>query len=116
MTNKYNTIQHNNYTNLPQLKKNDKVRLHEEQTWKIKGEIVKRLDEPPRSYLIRTENGNILHRNRKHILFRKEGNSDSFFKNETDDNEYLFNIYDKTNKTTNYTEIIYVMKLKKQQM
>ena len=71
MTNKYNTIQHNNYTNLPQLKKNDKVRLHEEQTWKIKGEIVKRLDEPPRSYLIRTENGNILHRNRNTYYLEK---------------------------------------------
>ena len=36
-----------NYTNLPQLKKNDKVRLHDGQTWKIKGEIVEHLNEPP---------------------------------------------------------------------
>ena len=27
----------------------------------------------------------------------------SYFKNKTDDNEYLFNIYDKTNKTTTQT-------------
>ena len=42
------------------------------------------LNESPPSYLIRTENGNILRRNRKHILLRKGGNSDSYFKNETD--------------------------------
>ena len=93
-----------NYTNLPQLKKNDKVRLHDGQTWKIKGEeIVEHLNEPPRSYLMRTENGDILRRNRKCIILRKGGNSDSCFKNETDEDEYLFNIYVKTNKTTNQT-------------
>ena len=59
------------YTNLPQLKKNGKVRLHDGQTWKIKGEIVKHLNKPPRSYLIRTENVNILRPNRKHMLLRK---------------------------------------------
>ena len=42
----------------------------------------------------------------------KGGNSDSFFKNETDDDEFLFNIYDKTNKH----QIIYVMNLEKQQI
>ena len=92
-----------NYTNLPQLKKNDKVRLHDGQTWKIKGEIIEHLNEPPRSYLIRPENGNILRRNRKCIVFRKGGNSHSYFKTETDEDEYLFDIYDKTNKTTNQT-------------
>ena len=46
-----------NYTNLPKLKKNDKVKLHNGQTWQIKGEIVEHLNEPPRSHLIRTENG-----------------------------------------------------------
>ena len=92
-----------NYTNLPHLKKNDKVRLHDGFTWKIKGEIVEHLNKPTRLYLIRTENGNILRRNRKHILLSNGGNSDSYFKNETDDDEYLFNIYDKTNKTTNET-------------
>ena len=92
-----------NYTNSPQLKKNDEVRLHDGQTWKMKGEIVEHLNELPPSYLIRTENGNILRRNRKHILLRKGGNSDSYFKNETDNDEYLFSIYDKTNKTTNQT-------------
>ena len=40
---------------------------------------------------------------RKHILLRKGKNNDSYFKNETDDDEYLFNICDKTNKTTNQT-------------
>ena len=90
-----------NQTNLPQLKKNGKVRLHDGQTWKIKVKTVEHLNETPQSYLIRTENGNTLCWNRKHILLRKGGNSDSYFKNETDDDEYLFNIYDKTNKTTN---------------
>ena len=42
-----------NHTNLPQLKKNNKVRLHDGQTLKIKGEIVEHLNEPPQSYLIR---------------------------------------------------------------
>ena len=68
----------------------------------MKGEIIEHLNEPPQSYLTRTENGNILCRNRKHLLLRKGRNSDSYFKNEADD-EYLFNIYDKTNKTINQT-------------
>ena len=89
------------YTNVPHLKKNDKVRFHDGHTWKIKGEIVEHLNKPPRSYLMRTENGNILCRNRKHILLCKGGNSDSYFKNQTDDDDYLFNIYDKTNRTFN---------------
>ena len=38
-----------NCPNLPQLKKNDKVRLHDGQSWKIKGEIVEHLNEPPQS-------------------------------------------------------------------
>ena len=92
-----------NCTNLPQLKKYDKVRLHDGQTCKIKGEIVEHLNEPSQSYLIRTENWNILHHNRKHILLKKRGNSDSYFKIETDDDEYLFNIYGRTSKTTNQT-------------
>ena len=91
-----------------------KVRLHDGQTWKIKGEFVEYLNEPPRSHLIRTENGNILRRNRKHILLWKGRNSNSYFKNETDDNEDLFNFIDKRNNTTN--QIIYIMKLKKQQI
>ena len=62
-----------------QLKKNDKVRLRDGQTWKIKGEIVECLNKSQQSYLIRTENGNIFCHNRKHILRRKGGNSDSFF-------------------------------------
>ena len=36
-------------------------------------------------------------------MLRKGGNSDRYFKNETDDDEYLLNIYDKTDKTTNQT-------------
>ena len=35
------------------------------------------------------------------MLLRKGINSDSYFKNETDDDEYLFNIYYKTNNNTN---------------
>ena len=92
-----------NYTNLSQLKKNDKVRLHDGQTWNIESEIVEHVNEPPQSYLIRTENGNVLCHNRKHILLIKGGNISSYFKNETDDDEYLFNINDKTNKATNQT-------------
>ena len=36
-------------------------------------------------------------------MLRKGGNSDRYFKNETEDDEYLLNIYDKTDKTTNQT-------------
>ena len=90
------------------------VRLHDRQTWKVKGEFVEYLNEPPRSHLIRTENGNILRRNRKHILIIKGRNSNSYFKNETDKNEDLFIFIDKRNNTTN--QIIYIMRLKKQQI
>ena len=36
-------------------------------------------------------------------MLRKGGNSDRYFKNETENDEYLLNIYDKTDKTTNQT-------------
>ena len=92
---------------LPQLRENDKVRLHDRKTWRIKGKTVEHLNKLPQSYLIRTENGNILCRNRKHILLRKRGNSDSYFKSETDDEVYLFNISDKTNLFIFYSFFIY---------
>ena len=60
-----------NYNNSPQLKKNDKVRLHDGQNWKTKGEIIEHLNEPPQSYLIRTENGNILSHNRNMYYLQK---------------------------------------------
>ena len=92
-----------NFTNLPQLKKNDKIRLHDGQIWKTKREIVEQLFEPPRSYLTRTENGSAICCNREHVLFRKSGNSDSGFWKETVDDEFLFNTYNKTNNTTDQT-------------
>ena len=79
--------------------KNDKVRLDDGQTWKIKREIVERLNEPWQWHLIRTEKG----KKRKHTFLRRGGNSDSCFKNETDYNEYLPDIYNKPNNTTNQT-------------
>ena len=53
--------------NLSQLHKNDRVRLHDGRSWSLKGKIVDVLDKP-RSYVVLTENGSRLRRNRKHIL------------------------------------------------
>ena len=96
---KSNTDEYN-YTNLPQLKKNDKVKLHDVQTWKIKGEIVEYLNEPPRSYLMRTEKGisYVVIENRYYL---EKGEIGIFILKMND--QYLFNVFDKTNNTTNQT-------------
>ena len=53
---------------LPELQHNDPVRIHNDSSWRVKGKIVKKLTSPPRSYLVLTEWGNILRRNRKDLL------------------------------------------------
>ena len=55
---------------LPELSLNDKVRLHDGKSWSIKGKVVD-VSTKPRSYIILTENGSKLRRNRKQILRTK---------------------------------------------
>lgn len=56
---------------LSELKKDDTVRILSQEKWNLKGKIVKKLKEP-RSYLIKTEQGKYVRRNRRHILKTKE--------------------------------------------
>ena len=58
---------------LCKLEINDKVRLHDGKKWSIKGTIVKQL-KYPRSYLVLTQNGTKVRRNRRHILLTKKAN------------------------------------------
>ena len=51
---------------LPELRPGDKVRLRDGKTWSRKGRVVRKADQP-RSYLVKS-NGNILRRNRRHLL------------------------------------------------
>ena len=53
---------------LPELQPSDPVRIHTNSSWRVKGKIVKKLTSPPRSYLVLTERGTILRRNRKDLL------------------------------------------------
>lgn len=55
------------FKELPSLNKNDNVRIRSQGNWNLKGKIVKKLKEP-RSYLIKTEQGKYLRRNRRHLL------------------------------------------------
>ena len=53
---------------LPELQPNDPVRLRNNFLWRVKGKIVKKLTSPSRSYLVLTERGTVLRRNRKDLL------------------------------------------------
>ena len=53
---------------LPELQLNDPVRIHNNSSWRVKGKIVKELTALTRSYLVLTERGTILRRNRKDLL------------------------------------------------
>ena len=53
---------------LPELQRNDPVRIPNKSSWRVKGKIVRKLTSPPRSYLVLTERGTILRRNRKDLL------------------------------------------------
>ena len=55
---------------LPELRPGDKVRLRDGKTWSRKGHVVRKADQP-RSYLVKS-NGNILRRNRRHLLKTSE--------------------------------------------
>ena len=51
---------------LSKLQMKDKVRLHDGKAWNIKGIIID-TSQHPRSYIIKTDKGTIVRRNRKHI-------------------------------------------------
>ena len=59
---------------LAPLKINDSVRLHGRETWTIMGEVIKKLDDTPKSYLTEANKG-ILRRNWQHILLDWRRNS-----------------------------------------
>ena len=72
---------------LPELQTGDKVRIHTGKSWSRKGHVVKKATEP-RSYHVQT-NGNILRRNRRHLLktnesFTSDSESDSSLIHEHD--------------------------------
>ena len=56
---------------LPNLKTKDTVRLHDQYGWKIRARVEKLV--APNSYLIQTEHGKFLRRNRKDLLKTSEG-------------------------------------------
>ena len=63
-TNKYNNKKKGE---LPMLKPNDKVRIKLQEKCKRKGIILKKIQQS-RSYLVKTEQGLIIKRNRQHLL------------------------------------------------
>ena len=73
-------VKSTNRMDLPALKLNDDVQIHDGKSWSIKGKVSK-ISEHPRSYLFKTNNGTILRRNRRHILLDQTSDYD------VDDNE-----------------------------
>ena len=61
-------LQNKKLKDLSVLRLNDKVRLHDGKSWSIKGKIID-VSNKPRSYIVLTEDGSKLHRNKKHILY-----------------------------------------------
>ena len=60
-----------NAQNLPALHPGDDVRLRDGRNWSRKGKVVVS-DQNPRSYHVRTEAGNVLRRNRRHLIKIKQ--------------------------------------------
>lgn len=60
--------------NLPELHPGDKVLLRGDGKWSKKGEVMKR-NQHPRSYHVKTDSGNVLRRNRRHLLKIKQPQS-----------------------------------------
>ena len=96
----------NNYTDqsnkksLPPLKENDIVRLYDGTNWTIKGKIIKQLKDQPRSYLVKTQNGKIIKRNRKDVLLSKKENESNNLE-KTENNEYPLFTFSQTNTRKN---------------
>ena len=77
--------------NLPELNVDQKVRLHDGKSWSKRGDISGKATQP-RSYFVRTENGNTLRRNRKHLLPIRE-NKDVYHDYSDDDNYSIEDLY-----------------------
>ena len=56
---------------LPKLQPYDKVRIKYQNNWKRKGTVLRKLDQP-RSYVVKTDEGQIIKRNRRHLLKTRE--------------------------------------------
>ena len=65
---------------LPELQPNDLVRTRNNFPWRLKGKIVKKLTSAPRLYLVLTERGTILRRNRKDLLLIVPGQNCPYLK------------------------------------
>ena len=93
-----NCVESNSKKVLPPLKENDIVHLYDGTNWTIKGKIIEQLKDQPRSYLVKTQNGNIIKRNRKDILLSKKENENDNGK-EIESNEYPLFTFSQTNTT-----------------
>ena len=72
---------------MPLLEVNDNVRLHDGNSWSVKGKIIEVIN--PRSYIVLTHNGSKLRRNRVDILLSKRIIHDSY---DSDDDSLLITI------------------------
>ena len=80
-------------SNLSQLQVNDEVRLFDGKKWSIKGTVIENSNHP-RSYVMHTQKGTKLRRNRKHILLtRRASNIDPCVSyKKRDDSECSFSL------------------------
>ena len=62
-------IQNTKLKDLSVLRLNDEVRLHDGKSWSIKGKIID-VSNTPCSYIVLTEDGSKLRRNRKHYIIQ----------------------------------------------
>ena len=95
-----NYTDQNNKKSLPPLKENDIVCLYNGTNWTIKGKIIKQFKDQPRSYLVKTQNGKIIKRNRKDILLSKKENESNNLE-KTEINEYPLFTFSQTNTRNN---------------
>ena len=56
---------------LPEISNGSNVRLHDGKSWSIRGQVIERA-ETPRSYIIQTEAGGQLRRNRQDVLVTQQ--------------------------------------------
>ena len=81
---------------------NDKVRIHNGKSWKIKGTVID-ISKHPRSYIIQTDKGTILRRNRKHILLLKPSNvaDQCMVEQESDSEDDCYSLINNTGNRNN---------------
>ena len=93
---------------LPNLKKDDEVRLHNSKSWSTKGKIVE-VTENPRSYIVLNEKGNKVRRNRRDILLDKAGQPSrvkSTYESDDDDSYSLIEFVDMNDYTQELDAVI----------